>query len=593
MTKSVQARLVLIMVILIVATMIIVGTVLVNRVSGFYNDDFEKQVSTFFDGDLINEIQTAADERNPEQIATVLEAHTGVLGIDSYRNYYVLSAEGEYLAGSSTVLGNQLQISDNIIRAMAGERGGEISSDGEFMDFALPISVEDKLEYIVYIKDTKEEIRDLNWVLISIIVETLFLGMFIAVALSFLLARTITNPIENITSGAAKIAGGDLSVKLKVGSKDEIGTLSETFNVMAGQLKNNLEEIEGERNKLRTIFLYLTDGVAAFDRDGILVTQNRAAEEMLGGRWAEGESSYSEVFAGAGISDTFEKARTLQGNKYIIAEQRIGDKDFRFHIAPFKLGDEKSSDTTGGVIVVINDITEQQRLEQSRREFIANVSHELRTPLTNIKSYSETVLEDEDIDRPTTEKFLKIVVGESDRMIRIVKDLMSLSRLDNNKVDFKFEPYSMPELIEKTKAAMTIEAQKRNQTLTSSVDDKLVTVIGDREKIEQVLINIVSNAIKYTPDGGRVDIDAALHRGSAYIKVSDTGVGIPKKDITKVFERFYRVDKARSREMGGTGLGLAIAKEIVEAHKGRIAITSRINEGTEVIIQLPVDPRES
>ena len=594
MTRSVQTKLVLILVILTVAMMTAVGTIMVGRVSSFYNDDFEKQLSGFFDEATVAELTAAASGDNaPQAMSDILAANVGRLGIDSYRNYHILAEDGSYLAGSNDILGAALDKSDNMIRAMTGEIGNSTDFPSEYMDYALPITDESgTVQYIVYVKDTKDEMRDLNWVLISMIVETLFLGMLFAVLLSFFLAKTITNPIESITTGAKKISDGDFSYHIKVRSKDEIGTLSETFNSMANVLKTTLDEMDGERNKLKTVFLYLTDGVAAFDPNGTLLHYNRTAEEMLGEHWTEGESTYGEVFEQIDIADTFEAARPLADGKYLIVERRVGDKMLRLHIAPFHIRGEAQEDDSG-VIVVIHDITEQERLDSSRREFIANVSHELRTPLTNIKSYTETVLDDPEIPRDMTERFLRIVDNETDRMIRIVKDLTVLSRLDNHRVDWHFEKFSAAEMIERVYDSMRIEAKKHNQEFVRNIDEQVGEMYGDREKIEQVLINIVANAVKYTPDGGRVEIDVAVHRKYIYIKVSDNGIGIPKKDLPRVFERFYRVDKARSREMGGTGLGLAIAKEIVEAHKGKIAVTSKVDEGTQVLVKLPLQVDQS
>ena len=586
MAKSVQTKLVLILVLLTVSTMLIVGAVMVNRVGVFYDNDFEKQMEAFFDDDRIAELtQAAAGENGADELYEIMRVNSSPLGIDSYRHFYILSADGSFLTGSSPVLGEELERSENIISVMSGGEGKNTDFGSEYMDYAQPVTVDGELRYIVYIKDTKEEMQDLNWVLISIIVETLFLGMLVAVVLSFLLAKTITNPIENITKSALKVASGDFSGHIEVHSKDEIGTLSETFNNMADVLKDTLDDIDGEREKLKTIFLYLTDGVAAFDSEGTLLHINRTAEQMLGESWEELSCKFDDVFGRIGMSETFTAAKTLRGGKYIIVERKIGERHLMFHIAPFVAQEEKRG--AQGVIVVIHDITEQQRLDQARREFIANVSHELRTPLTNIKSYSETVLDDKEISRETTEHFLQIVVNETDRMIRIVKDLMQLSKLDNNKAEFKFSTFPISGMLKRVHDAMAIQTENKGQQLVFEAGPELGEMTGDREKIEQVLINIVSNATKYTKPGGRIELRAAEDAGHVYFKVSDNGIGIPEKDLPRIFERFYRVDKARSRAMGGTGLGLAIAKEIVEAHHGKIGITSVENKGTEVVIQLP------
>nr|WP_283243687.1 ATP-binding protein [Feifania hominis] len=422
--------------------------------------------------------------------------------------------------------------------------------------------------------------------MVVIIIETLFVGLIIALILSVFLAKTITNPIENITYGASKIAAGDFSYQLPVKSSDEIGTLTRTFNNMAGVLKDTLEDIDRERNKLKTTLLYLSDGVTAFDREGVLIHINKAALAMLGQDWRESESTFGEVFAALPEAD-FEKVRQTENFTTLF---EIGQKKLRVNFAPFDASPAEgdSAQMAGGVVAIIHDVTEEQRLEQSRRDFIANVSHELRTPLANIKGYTETVLDTPDLTGEERERFLSVVTGEADRMARIVKDLLVLSRLDSNKMDLHFVPFSMEASLRKVYEAMLIDARKHAVELTLEIDHSVSEVVGDCERIEQVLVNIISNAVKYTPEGGAVRVEAEQSADAVFVKVTDNGIGIPKEDLPHVFERFYRVDKARSRAAGGTGLGLAIAKEMVEAHGGSIDIKSRLGEGTEVFLTFPV-----
>jgi two-component system sensor histidine kinase VicK len=241
-----------------------------------------------------------------------------------------------------------------------------------------------------------------------------------------------------------------------------------------------------------------------------------------------------------------------------------------------------------GVIAVLQDITEQQRLENMRKEFVANVSHELRTPLTSIKSYSETLLDGTLDDRETSEKFLGVINSEADRMTRLVKDLLQLSRLDNQQLKWNFEEISLTELVKNTTDRMEMEAKSRRQLLECFVLGEIPCIEADYDRLEQVVFNLLGNAIKYTPEEGKITVYIGKIYNDVYFKVVDNGIGIPESDLTRIFERFYRVDKARSREMGGTGLGLSIAKEIVEAHSGVINITSKIGIGTEVTVRLPI-----
>ena len=244
-----------------------------------------------------------------------------------------------------------------------------------------------------------------------------------------------------------------------------------------------------------------------------------------------------------------------------------------------------------GIIAVIHDITEQRKLDEARREFIANVSHELRTPLTNVKSYTETLIDAAgELPTDTEVKFLSVIAGETDRMTRIVKDLLTLSKLDCGKMDLHFHRFSMQHMVESVYNAMVLEAGNNGLELTLNIQGKMPDMNGDRERLEQVVINILSNAVKYTPSGGHIVLSAARRdEGHVMIRVKDDGMGIPKDDIPRLFERFYRVDKARSRAKGGSGLGLAIAKEMVEAHRGTIYLESQLDEGTTVTVVLPTN----
>ena len=239
-------------------------------------------------------------------------------------------------------------------------------------------------------------------------------------------------------------------------------------------------------------------------------------------------------------------------------------------------------------LAVIHDVTEQRKSEQTRREFVANVSHELRTPLTNVKSYAETMADaGGDLPPELQQQFLGVIINEADRMTRIVQDLLTLSKFDYGKMEMNISRFSFAGAIRDVAEAVAMDARNHGHTLTVDVPDDLPEVNGDRDRIQQVLINVVSNAIKYTPDGGCIELTAGVSGEMVWAKVRDNGIGIPEKDLPRLFERFYRVDKARSRESGGTGLGLSIASEILRQHKGEIAIDSVYGKGTTVTVTLP------
>ena len=583
MFRSLHRKLVVILMLLVVSVMAVVGTILVNSITSFYAREFRQQLAQVLTAERIETFQAAARGDNPDQaLYEVVSAYSSSLGIDNYRNVYILDGEtGRFLQGSNRALGQALEKTPNLIAAMAGEVGDSGRVVDGYMDLAVPLETESG-RYLLYIKDTTQEMQSLTSMIFSITVQAILFGLVVAVLLSILLSKTITNPIENLTRSAKRMAAGDFSHPAVVQSSDEIGVLTQTFNDMSQVLQKTLEEVQGERDKLNTLFLHMTDGVASFTRDGKIMQMNPAAERMLGISFSP-DLTMRDVYRGmAGLDE-----RRARERGYMESEITRDGRTYTICLASFGAQGENE----GGILSVVHDVTEQKKLDEVRREFVANVSHELRTPLTNIRSYTETLLDSEgQLPAETNRHFLEIISGEADRMARIVKDLLTLSRLDYGRMDVRFTRFSLRAMLERVRESMDLEARGRNQSLVSDLPADLGYMVGDRERLEQVVVNIISNAIKYTPDGGHIRLSARpLPQNRVRIEVQDDGIGIPQEDIPRLFERFYRVDKARSREKGGTGLGLAIAKEMVELHHGSIEVESRVDHGTCVRVTLPVD----
>ena len=581
MFRSLHMKLVLILVLMIISVMAVVGTFLINSVSTFYLDSFYEQMQSVFTTDTILSMEEAAAENGADGLITIVDAHRSRLGIDDYRNYYILDGQGRFLDGSNPNI--TLTRTSNIISAMAGEAGMRSSVSDSMMDVAVPVDMDgnDVVDYIVYIADDKQEISDLSWRFFQIVMQAMMFGLLAAILLSFLLSKTITTPIERITEGAKSIAEGNFDQDLGVQSSDEIGELTRSFNYMARRLKSTVGEVQGERDKLNTLFLHMTDGVAAFTTEGKLIHMNPATENLLGVRMEDGLSC-DEMFADLDMPNSDETAMRT----FLTSEITRFGRVLSVTLAPYG-----ALDGEGGVIAVIHDITEQRRLDDARREFVANVSHELRTPLTNIRSYTETLLDAAgDIPLDTEKQFLGVISSESERMARIVTDLLTLSKLDYGRMELRMTRFSLADMLRNVANAMKLTAQDSGHELQVDTPDDLPAIVGDRERIEQVVVNILSNAVKYTPAGGHIRLAACtVPNNRVRITVEDDGVGIPASDVPRLFERFYRVDKARSRAAGGTGLGLAIAKEIVEQHEGKIALASEYGKGTTVTITLPTD----
>lgn len=588
MFKSLSFKIALMFVLLTVSVIILIGTFMTSRIDTFYDNEFKNLMSLVFNEDYKKQLNASAEANvNAEEIFKNISVYNGQIGVDSFRNVYLLDGtNGKTInkCTTNTKLAKSLEISPNIISAISGTTGDSIVSGTGYMDYAIPVFVKDSVKYIVYIRDTKEETDDVLSGIFMIMLQGLMIGLIISVLFSILLSKTIILPIQSLTNKASSIAAGDFDQKIETRSSDEIGKLTNTFNIMAEELKNTLNEIQNEKNKSETILLYMTDGVLAFGDNGSIIHINPAAKELLGVSDVSA-ANFELLFGQTDLSlEQMLYLPQFKSTEKIITTPN--GSELNVHFAPFETGGK-----TGGLIAVIQDITEQQRLDRARKEFIANVSHELRTPLTTVKSYAETLLDstnDNNIDSGMFASFLNVINSETDRMTRLVKDLLLLSRLDYSLRDMPKEFFDISDMIKDLVFRLSRSAEQKKQNLIYEPTNKLPMYYGSIDRIEQVLINIITNAIKYTPQNGTVLITTMHMYNSISVKVKDNGIGIPEKDLEHIFERFYRVDKARSREMGGTGLGLAIAKEIVEAHDGTINIKSVLGSGTEVTITLPI-----
>ncbi len=593
MYNSLYFKIILILVIFMVTVMCVIGTVLINSVNSFYMDEFVGQMEQNLSpgSPLTDELKNAMSDENfsTEQLK-ILNTYRGVLGIDDYRNFYILDMNGNFLEGSDSELGKNLQKSANLIAAMRGETDNKQPLGADFADYAVNLE-NGSNECIIYIRDSMDEMQRITWILFSIILEALMFGLIFAIILAFFLSKAITSPIQNLTRGAKLVAAGEFSHELDIQSNDEIGKLTDTFNHMKETLKNTLEEVSGEHRKLETVFTYLHDGVIAFTEDGKVMHINESIKHLLGSKYDKDFtfSRFTELF-GIDYNPHFhvefvDREKSPDGEGLNFSDVMFDGKvlDVNFGNISYMADNREHN----GVLAVIHDETGRYELDKSRREFVANVSHEMRTPLTSIKLACESILSDPEMEADMQNTFLGMAVDECDRMTRIVSDLLVLSRLDNKRTQWSITSFDTRAMLSHVCDVMRVDADAHSHTLAFDCPPDLPEITADKERIEQVVINIISNAIKYTPDSGKITLSAAPMEDGIEIRVSDTGVGIPKDDLPHIFERFYRVEKARTSETGGTGLGLAIAKEIVEAHGGDISIESEQGVGSTVIILLP------
>ena len=413
---------------------------------------------------------------------------------------------------------------------------------------------------------------------ITIILITIF-GI-VSILIGIFVSKVILDPIAKLIDSAPRIAAGENVEIQKNSDKRKVDELTGAFNLMTNELKQNLNEVNRQKKQIETILLHMTDGIIAFDMQGNIMHINPAATELL--KLSPMENTFEKIFSKIDADVNLEK--TIYLENWTSSEQRVQveDKYLNIFFASFK--DE--NDRPSGIMVVIQDITEHVRLDNMRKEFVADVSHELKTPITSIMGYADTLLED-DYEKEMQDKFLNVIASEARRMAKLVSDLLTLSRYDSKKAKKEVSEFDLGDLVKKCQEKLQLEINKKNQQVECFVTANVPPVKADKDGIERVVLNILTNSIKYTPDGGNIKIYVGFVYNDAYIKVIDNGIGIPEDDLNRIYERFYRVDKARTREMGGTGLGLSIAKEILEQNNSSIDIKSEVGVGTEVVIRIP------
>ncbi len=534
--------------------------------------------------------KAVAEETNMAALRQLILTALEQQGIADGKQVFVLSSQGTVVIGGEEEGSTALPYGEtkNVQAAMQGRIGNGISWGFGTVaaDYAYPIQQPDGTVWaVVYVVDISGSISDSLNALIHLMLQAAAVGIIVALLMGMWIARMITRPVRALTEKAKNIAEGHYEKEKKRLPRDELGLLSQTLDQMAVELQSGLSEMEAEKDKLETIQRFMSDGVMAFDAQGTMIHINRAAAKML--NLPEEEAlQFDMFFHSIGIQISIAEL-TFKSETVL---QRYYEKEGR-HIEMLFARMSKGEKTTG-VITMLHDVTQQQKLDAARREFVANVSHELRTPITTIKSYTETVMETEDLPRDVQKRFLGVVEKEADRMTRLIHDLLTLSSLDHDKNSRKAERFDLSGLIAEVVDKLQLD-KKMGQELTYTQISSLPKFQANPDRIEQVLTNVISNALKYTPEYGKIHVFSGHVYDYIYIKVQDTGIGIAAKSLPHVFERFYRTDRARSRNEGGTGLGLAIAKEIVEEYGGSISISSEVGKGTEVLMKFPLQNEKS
>ncbi|WDM02898.1 HAMP domain-containing protein [Alicyclobacillus cycloheptanicus] len=492
---------------------------------------------------------------------------------------YILDRQGVVVATSvGQALIGQKRIDSIVTQAIVSHRTTaairvDPLSDQHLLQVAVPIDEQGKfvgiVEYVVPVQTIYDTVRQVTTIFYTVSLVALVLTAI----LTMILSRTITRPVVDVTEQARRMASGDLTQRLAVQSDDEFGALANAINHLADHWASAVAENEQEQERLQAIIKYMGDGVVVLDATLRPVLFNDAALRLFrdpDGDWMDpAQLGLSRETLGASPEGTYIRS--------------VGDALLHVHVTAIR-----SEGSVDGYVALIRDVTEQERLNQAQRDFVANVSHELRTPLTSIKSYIEVLRERSDMDEGTRQQFLAVIDQETERMVRLTRDLLQLSGLSRTR------PGGYRRGVVDVKAwliAAIDRFQLQAEAQSVAIELDLLdagTMPGDRDMLDRVLDNLLSNALKYTPAGGRIVLSARVKRNVLEVRVADTGVGIPPEDLPHVFERFYRVDKARSRRKGGSGLGLALVREITELHGGDIRLESRVDGGTTVILTFPL-----
>ncbi|MFS0865602.1 cell wall metabolism sensor histidine kinase WalK [Fredinandcohnia sp. 179-A 10B2 NHS] len=590
--RSIHFKFALIYVLLILLAMQIIGVYFINRLELRLVENFKislnervKMLSFSIEQEMVkeredpktleNDIRVILQDYESEDIGEirVIDNKSRVIGSSDPNNQGFIGRKTDQDLVKRTLLvgdsPDDVQLDDKTYERMYIS-STPIQSNGDIVG---AIYLEAKLENVY------DDIKDIN----DIFVTGTVIAMAITAILGIFVAQTITRPISAMRKHVVELGKGNFSKKVKVYGHDEIGQLAITFNNLSNKIQDAQATTEGERKKLASVLAHMTDGVIATDRRGNIILINEPAANMLD---VSRETVLNQsIVSTLGLDNQYTFEQLVHDIDTEILDFSTSKKQYIIKVSFSVI--QKETGFVNGIIAVLYDVTEEQKIEQERREFVANVSHELRTPLTTMRSYLEALADGAWQDEKIAPQFLDVTQTETERMIRLVNDLLQLSKLDSSDYRFSKEIINFTAYFHRIidRFEMTKE---QHVTFIRNLPEKTIYLEMDQDKITQVLDNIISNALKYSPEGGTITFEVKELEGKIEVKVSDQGVGIPKENITKIFDRFYRVDKARTRKLGGTGLGLAIAKEMVVAHGGEIWAASEEGVGTTVFFTLPI-----
>jgi two-component system phosphate regulon sensor histidine kinase PhoR len=537
------------------------------------------------------EVQIPSESLKQEDVAS-LEELVRVLSPKAKCRITIINTKGKVLADSEKSQEDVLRMENHLYRPeVKTALGGSIGSDTRYSStlkidmlyVALPIREGNTTLGVLRLALTLEGAQKT----LSAIRKTVLLGLFFALGLALVLgsivARQTIKPIKRMIQVSRKFSGGDFSRRILRPSRDEIGELAVTLNNMAQEIENKIKEIKTQNQKLSAIFNSMIEGVIVIAKTGHIVSINSTIEKIFS---VTKDTVEGKIFLEAIRNNDIAEVINAVLNKGGLLSKEITlvypvHRIFEVSAAPIF-----DNDAISGCLVVIHDITEIRRLETVRSDFVANVSHELKTPLTSIKGFVETLLEGALDDKENNRNFLKIIQDHAERLNNLVEDLLSLSHLESKEITLNKKNFNLRQQLEDVISGFKSQIKKKNIDIKNELSAN-IAVTADKDRIEHVFINLLDNAIKFNKERGAIQIFSQQINGGIKVIVEDSGIGIPEKDIPRIFERFYRVDKARSRELGGTGLGLSIVKHIVELHGGSVGVESTEGFGSKFWFILP------
>ena len=582
MFRSIQWRITVSFILVVLIIMGILGVYLVNSTRNFQLDNLRYQ--------LENEARITAEASLPGFLSpdepSDLDALAKKLGVEIETRITIIALNGTVLGDSEedpAIMenhANRPEIVDALATGVVGESTRFSTTLGQKMMYvAVPISYQDEILGVARVSLLLTAVENVvRQVTVSIIIA-MAVAMALVILAAWIIARITTRPIRRLTVASKRIASGELGQKITIEAKDEVGELAHAFNEMSAKTKELVEAISEDKTRLATILDNMADGVIMTDAGGNISLANRAAENIFNIKEAENKPLIEAVRDHE--VDELLKLCLKTDKTQAVQYESVTSKRYLRAIAIPVIHNESR-----GVLLLFQDLTELRNLQTTRRELIGNISHEFRTPLAGIKAMVETLGGGAVDDKKAARDFLTRIDSEVERLTQLVAELTELSRIETGKAELKKEPVDINQLVEEVIAQLSPQAERQKLSISQDFAADLPAVPADKDRVRQVIANLVHNAIKFTPAGGRITITSRTLEGSVSINIADTGIGIPKEDLPRVFERFYKGDKARVGE--GTGMGLAIAKHVIEAHGGNIWVESEEGKGSTFSFSLPL-----